>query len=38
MVHQEAAVCSGVSQQRELPLEKKQQNHLTEEDEGTNCS
>lgn len=38
MVHQEAAICSGVSQQREFTLKKKQQNNLTEEDEGTNCS
>lgn len=36
MVHQEAAVCSGVSQQREFTLKKKQ-NNLTEGDEGTNC-
>lgn len=38
MVHQEAAICSGVSQQREFTLKKKKQNNLTEGGEGNVCS
>lgn len=38
MVHQEAAIRPGVSQQREFTLEKKKQKNLTEHHEGTNSS